>query len=108
MYCLKGARLTTWECLEDGIPCTLIADSMAGYLMAKVHTGEKNRLKFSSFTGKNGKDLEQSHLWKNVSFLCVVVHKDLASTTLLKITFLFLTVYSYLLLLYEQLNCYDS
>jgi len=31
----QGARLTTWECVQDKIPCTLIADSMAGYLMAK-------------------------------------------------------------------------
>ncbi len=30
----QGARLTTWECVQDGIPCTLIADSMAGALMA--------------------------------------------------------------------------
>ena len=30
----QGARLTTWECWQDGIPCTLIADSMAGALMA--------------------------------------------------------------------------
>lgn len=30
----QGARLTTWECWRDGIPCTLIADSMAGALMA--------------------------------------------------------------------------
>ncbi len=30
----QGARLTTWECASDGIPCTLLADSMAGALMA--------------------------------------------------------------------------
>jgi len=30
----QGARLTTWECQEDNIPCTLITDSMAGALMA--------------------------------------------------------------------------
>ena len=30
---LQGARLTAWELLEDNIPVTLIADSMAGYLM---------------------------------------------------------------------------
>ncbi len=29
----QGARLTTWECVQDGIPCTLLADSMAGLLM---------------------------------------------------------------------------
>jgi methylthioribose-1-phosphate isomerase len=30
---LQGARLTTWECLEDDIPATLITDSMAGHFM---------------------------------------------------------------------------
>ncbi len=34
---LQGARLTAWELLQDGIPTTLIADNMAGHLMA---TGE--------------------------------------------------------------------
>jgi len=32
---LQGARLTTWECAQEGIPCTLIADNMAGYLMSR-------------------------------------------------------------------------
>jgi methylthioribose-1-phosphate isomerase len=32
---LQGARLTAWECLQEGIPCTLIADNMAGYLMVR-------------------------------------------------------------------------
>jgi len=32
---LQGARLTTWECLQEGIPCTLIADNMAGHLMSR-------------------------------------------------------------------------
>ncbi|TMH72267.1 MAG: S-methyl-5-thioribose-1-phosphate isomerase [Betaproteobacteria bacterium] len=32
---LQGARLTAWECLQEGIPCTLITDSMAGHLMSK-------------------------------------------------------------------------
>jgi len=31
----QGARLTTWECVQDKIPCTLITDSMAGALMAQ-------------------------------------------------------------------------
>ena len=31
---LQGARLTAWECLQEGIPCTLITDSMAGHLMS--------------------------------------------------------------------------
>ena len=31
---LQGARLTAFECINDGIPVTLIADSMAGALMA--------------------------------------------------------------------------
>jgi methylthioribose-1-phosphate isomerase len=30
---LQGARLTAWELMEEGIPVTLIADNMAGYLM---------------------------------------------------------------------------
>lgn len=30
---LQGARLTTWECLEDDIPATLITDSMAAHFM---------------------------------------------------------------------------
>jgi methylthioribose-1-phosphate isomerase len=34
---LQGARLTAWELQHDGIPTTLITDSMAGHLMA---TGE--------------------------------------------------------------------
>jgi len=32
---LQGARLTAWECMQEGIPCTLIADNMAGHLMSK-------------------------------------------------------------------------
>jgi methylthioribose-1-phosphate isomerase len=32
---LQGARLTAWELSKDGIPTTLIADSMAGHLMAR-------------------------------------------------------------------------
>jgi methylthioribose-1-phosphate isomerase len=30
---LQGARLTTWEMLKEGIPVTLITDSMAGYFL---------------------------------------------------------------------------
>jgi methylthioribose-1-phosphate isomerase len=30
---LQGARLTTWELLQDGIPVTLITDGMSGHLM---------------------------------------------------------------------------
>jgi methylthioribose-1-phosphate isomerase len=30
---LQGARLTAWELLREGIPCTLIADNMAGFVM---------------------------------------------------------------------------
>lgn len=30
----QGARLTMWELHQDGIPCSLITDSMAGHLMA--------------------------------------------------------------------------
>jgi len=32
---LQGARLTAWELVQDGIPTTLIADGMAGHLMAR-------------------------------------------------------------------------
>lgn len=32
---LQGARLTTWEMLQEKIPVTLITDNMAGYLMAR-------------------------------------------------------------------------
>ena len=32
---LQGARLTVWELMREGIPCTLIADSMAGSLMQR-------------------------------------------------------------------------
>lgn len=31
----QGARLTTFECLENGIDCTLITDTACGYLMQK-------------------------------------------------------------------------
>ena len=30
----QGSRLTTWECSQDKIPCTLITDSMAASLMS--------------------------------------------------------------------------
>jgi len=32
---LQGARLTAWECMQEGIPCMLITDSMAGHLMSR-------------------------------------------------------------------------
>jgi methylthioribose-1-phosphate isomerase len=32
---LQGARLTAWELIQEGIPCTLITDSMAGHLMSR-------------------------------------------------------------------------
>lgn len=32
---LQGARLTAWELVQEGIPATLITDSMAGYLMQR-------------------------------------------------------------------------
>jgi methylthioribose-1-phosphate isomerase len=31
----QGARLTTWELVEDGIPATLVTDAMCGYFMKK-------------------------------------------------------------------------
>ncbi len=32
---LQGARLTAWELVTEGIPCTLICDDMAGYVMSQ-------------------------------------------------------------------------
>ncbi len=32
---LQGARLTTWELMQDDIPVTLISDNMAGHLMSR-------------------------------------------------------------------------
>lgn len=32
---LQGARLTTWECTQEGIPVTLITDSMAAHCFAQ-------------------------------------------------------------------------
>lgn len=32
---LQGAKLTTWECIEEGIPVTLITDSMAAHCMQR-------------------------------------------------------------------------
>ena len=32
---LQGARLTAYECMEEGIPCTLVTDGMAGHLMSR-------------------------------------------------------------------------
>lgn len=32
---LQGARLTTWELIQEGVPVTLITDSMAGYFMRR-------------------------------------------------------------------------
>lgn len=32
---LQGARLTAWELQEEGIPCSLITDSMSGYFFQK-------------------------------------------------------------------------
>jgi methylthioribose-1-phosphate isomerase len=32
---LQGARLTAYELVQEGIPCTLITDNMAGHLMSK-------------------------------------------------------------------------
>ena len=36
---LQGARLTAWELMKEGIPVTLIADNMAGWLMNKGEIG---------------------------------------------------------------------
>ena len=32
---LQGARLTAWEMVQEGIPCTLITDNMAGHLLSR-------------------------------------------------------------------------
>lgn len=32
---LQGARLTAWELQKEGIPCTIITDSMAGHFMSR-------------------------------------------------------------------------
>lgn len=32
---LQGARLTTWELIQEGVPFTLCTDSMAGYIMSE-------------------------------------------------------------------------
>lgn len=32
---LQGARLTAWEMVQEGIPVTLIADNMAGFMMSR-------------------------------------------------------------------------
>ncbi|MEM1348067.1 MAG: S-methyl-5-thioribose-1-phosphate isomerase [Myxococcota bacterium] len=32
---LQGARLTAWECMKDGLPSTLITDSMAAHFMQR-------------------------------------------------------------------------
>jgi methylthioribose-1-phosphate isomerase len=32
---LQGARLTAWEMVQEGIPCTLITDNMSGHLMSR-------------------------------------------------------------------------
>lgn len=37
---LQGARLTTWELQKEGIPFTLITDSMAGYFMSRGGVNE--------------------------------------------------------------------
>ncbi|WP_110766479.1 S-methyl-5-thioribose-1-phosphate isomerase [Planctopirus hydrillae] len=36
---LQGARLTMWELMQRGIPCTLITDSMAGQVMKEGRIG---------------------------------------------------------------------
>ena len=38
---LQGARLTAWELAQDGIDATLLADSMAGWVMAQGQVKEQ-------------------------------------------------------------------
>ena len=33
---LQGARLTAWECMREGIPCTLVTDGMASFAMKRL------------------------------------------------------------------------
>lgn len=33
---LQGARLTAWECLREGIPCTLITDGMSAFAVERL------------------------------------------------------------------------
>lgn len=33
---LQGARLTAWECLREGIPCTLVTDGMAAFAIQRL------------------------------------------------------------------------
>lgn len=33
---LQGARLTAWECLREGLPCTLVTDGMAAFAMKRL------------------------------------------------------------------------
>ena len=42
---LQGARLTAWELMHEGIPCTLIADNAAGHLM---RTGQVDLVLFGA------------------------------------------------------------
>ena len=45
---LQGARLTTYECQQAGIPCTLVTDSMAASLMQKQQIHDVNPLGWQS------------------------------------------------------------
>lgn len=38
---LQGARLTAWECLQEGIPVTLITDGMAAFALARGVGGRR-------------------------------------------------------------------
>ncbi len=56
---LQGARLTTWELREHGIPYTLICDNMAGFLMRqkkiqKIFVGADRVAKNGDFANKIG------------------------------------------------------
>lgn len=56
---LQGARLTTWELRNHGIPFTLICDNMAGYLMSqgkiqKIFVGADRIAKNGDFANKIG------------------------------------------------------
>jgi methylthioribose-1-phosphate isomerase len=56
---LQGARLTTWELMQEKIPVTLISDNMAGYLMKlkkinKIFVGADRITSNGDFANKIG------------------------------------------------------
>ncbi len=73
---LQGARLTAWELAKAGVPYTLIADNMAGRLMAEekidlVITGADRVAKNLDFANKTGTySLAVLAKYHNIPFYC--------------------------------------